>query len=294
MFKRVLLPLDGSAAAETAIPYAKELAAGLASELVLYHVPRREDEDRKRMHEVYLNSLAADVRKDLAGNKITVEIEVEAGDPTESICRLVDHSKIDLLVMTAVSASGIRVGKMLGSVADQVCRTVPIPVMLVRPGNVVAIGQKQRLLNHMLIPVDGSELSKLALPVGEELASKLKLSITLFQMANMIRVLDDGTGSTPFIDYTGLNEDEKNRVIAQMAELEKGIKEKGLDVNSVVTSGFDPAYEIMETGAKQNVDLVVMSTHGRTGLGRWVFGNVAEKVLRHGQAPLLLVHASAG
>ena len=170
MFKRVLLPLDGSAAAETAIPYAKELAAGLASELVLYHVPRREDEDRKRMHEVYLDSLANDVRKDLAGSKITVEIEVEAGDPTESICRLVGENKIDLLVMTAVSASGLRVGKMLGSVADQVCRTVPIPVMLVRPGNIVAIGQKQRLLNHMLIPVDGSELSKLALPVGEELA----------------------------------------------------------------------------------------------------------------------------
>jgi nucleotide-binding universal stress UspA family protein len=61
-----------------------------------------------------------------------------------------------------------------------------------------------------------------------------------------------------------------------------------------VTTGSDAANEIIELCNKSGVDLVVMSTHGRSGLGRWVFGNVAEKILRHGETPLLLVHARAG
>lgn len=294
MFERILLPLDGSEVSETALPYGEELAKALGSELVLYHVHRREEEDRKRMHEVYVGSIADNLKRDLAGTTAGVTAEVEAGEPTESICNLVDKNKIDLVVMTAVSASGLKVGKMIGSVTDHVCRTVPIPVLLIRPQNARTVVANRPLLKRQLIPIDGSQLSKLALPVGVELASRLKLSTTLFQMAGMVRLLDDGTGSAPFIDYTGLNEAERNRVEVEMKELEKDLKAKGLEVATVVTSGFDAASEIMEQSKKVESDLVVMSTHGRTGLGRWVFGNVAEKVVRYGQTPVLLVHSAAG
>ena len=86
----------------------------------------------------------------------------------------------------------------------------------------------------------------------------------------------------------------RSKVSAEMKKLEKGLKQKGLDVTSVVITGLDAAYEIIEMCKQTGADLVVMSTHGRTGLGRWVFGNVTEKVLRHGETPLLLVHAGAG
>ncbi len=294
MFDRILLPLDGSEVSETALPYGKELAKSLGSELVLYHVHRREEEDRKRMHEVYIGTIGDKLKQDLAGTKARVTTEVAAGEPTESICNLVDTNKIDLMVMTAVSAAGLKVGKMIGSVTDHICRTVPIPVLLVRPKNTLPAAANGRLLQRQLIPLDGSQLSKLALPVGIELATQLKLSTTLFQMAGMVRLLDDGTGSAPFIDYTGLNEAEKNRVTAEMQELEKDLKAKGLEVATVVTSGFDAASEIMELSKKVESDLIVMSTHGRSGLGRWVFGNVAEKVVRYGQTPVLLVHSAAG
>ena len=112
-------------------------------------------------------------------------------------------------------------------------------------------------------------------------------------MAHNIRLYDDGSGATAYIDTTKLNEDEKKRVSAEMIALEKELNEKGLDVTNVVISGFDAAAEIIELCKKIGVDLVVMSTHGRSGLGRWVFGNVAEKILRHGETPLLLVHAKA-
>ncbi len=294
MFDRILLPLDGSEVSETAIPYGEELAKSLGAELLLYHVHRREEEDRKRMHEVYVGSMARRLTKHFEGSTAKVSSEVGAGEPAESICTLVDKNKVDMVVMTAVGAAGLKVGKMIGSVTDHVCRTVPVPVLLVRPQASRPPGSTGQLLQKQLIPLDGSQLSKLALPVGVELASRMKLRTTLFQMAGMVRLLDDGTGSAPYIDYVGLNEAEKKRVIAEMDEVEKDLKAKGLDVSTVVTSGFDAASDIMELAKKISADLIVMSTHGRTGLGRWVFGNVAEKVVRYGQTPVLVVHSAAG
>jgi nucleotide-binding universal stress UspA family protein len=137
-------------------------------------------------------------------------------------------------------------------------------------------------------------LSKLALSPGEELAAKLKIAVTLFQMATTVRLYSDVSGSSTYIDYTKVNDDEKKHAIAEMSSLEKELKEKGLNVTNVVISGSDAATEIIELCKRTGIDLVVMSTHGRSGLGRWVFGNVAEKVLRHGETPLLLIHARAG
>jgi nucleotide-binding universal stress UspA family protein len=299
MFERILLPLDGSELAEAVLPYAEELAGELGSEVVLQHVRGHERPYQEHMHRVYLDRVADSVRNNIGktrhtGAEVKVTAKIATGEPAESICSLIETDKIDLIVMTSVSSSGISIGKMLGSVTDHVCRTVPIPVMLIRPKNIKENG-KNRLISHLLIPLDGSELSELALPVGEELGAKLKASITLFQMANMIRMYDSGDGSgTGFVNYARFDDEEKARVSAAMAAKDKELKGRGLDSSYVVTSGFDAAGEIMEVSKKVGADLVVMSTHGRSGPARWVLGNVAEKVLRHGDSPLLLVHAKSG
>jgi nucleotide-binding universal stress UspA family protein len=301
MFARILLPLDGSELAEIALPYAEELTGKLGSELVLYHVPGHDHKQQEHMHQVYLDRLAENMQHNISkaqpmSSEVKVTTKVEAGEPTENICNLVEKNKMDLIIMTTVSTSGIRVGKMLGSVADHICRTVPIPILLIRPNNVRQVGGKDRLISRLLIPLDGSELSKLALPVGEELAANLKAGVTLFQMANQIRIYsNDMYGpSSAFVNYVQLNEDERARVDTEMSALEMDLKSKNLDVTHVVTSGFDAASDIIEVGKKVSADLVVMSTHGRSGLTRWILGNIAEKVLRHGETPLLLVHAGAG
>jgi nucleotide-binding universal stress UspA family protein len=166
--------------------------------------------------------------------------------------------------------------------------------MLIRTQNRQRTERAERLINRLLIPLDGSELSKLALPIGEELATKLEIAIILFQMANIIRPFGDISGAGSYIDYSKLNEDEKRRVGSEMVKLTEELKDKGLIVNNIITNGSDAANEIIELCKNNSIDLVIMSTHGRSGLGRWVFGNVAEKVLRHGETPLLLVHARAG
>lgn len=300
MFNRIFLPLDGSELAEITLPYGEELARRLGSEVVLLHVRGHEHQpEYQHIHQVYLDRLAETVRANISsgqpgGKAVKVTTKVESGEPAESICRLVDKNKIDLIIMTAVSVSGLKVGKMLGSVTDNVCRTVPIPVMLIRPQMAKQTEGKEHLINRILISLDGSDLSKLALPIGEELAAKLKVSVTLTQMATKVRIYEDDSGASAYIDYAKLDEDEKRRVSAEMIAMVKEVKKKGIDVTSIVTSGYDAAENIMETAKKADADLMVMSTHGRSGLGRWVFGSVAEKILRHGETPLLLVNARAG
>jgi nucleotide-binding universal stress UspA family protein len=298
MFERILLPLDGSELAEIAIPYAEELASRLGAEVILYHVYGHEHQQQEHMHQMYLDRLAESMERNIRkgqrkSTSVKVITKVEAGEPTENICNLVDKNKVDLIIMTAVSTSGRKIGKMLGSVTDHLCRTVPIPVMLIRLQDTQRTGGKERLINRILIPLDGSELSKLALLVGEELASELNASATLFQMAHKFRPYYGGMGTLEYIDYTKFDEDAKNQVSAEMSALETELKEKGLDVTNVVTSGFDAAGEIIDVCKQIGIDLVVMSTHGRSGVDRWVLGSIAEKILRHGETPLLLAHARA-
>ncbi|MGP8079696.1 MAG: universal stress protein [Dehalococcoidales bacterium] len=299
MFEKILLPLDGSELSELTIPYVEELAGKLGSEVVLYHVHGHEHTNQEHMHLMYLERVSDIMQRNIQNSQsvrtdVKITTIVEAGEPTENICNLVETNKIDLIIMTAVSTSGLKIGKMLGSVTDHVCQTVSIPVMLIRPQNLIPTDRKFHLINHILIPLDGSDLSKLALPAGEELASKLRVAVTLFQMATMIRLYSDASGSSAYIDYTKVNDDEKKRAVSEMSLLEQELKAKGLNVTNIVTSGSDAANEIIELCKRTGIDLVVMSTHGRSGLGRWVFGNVAEKILRHGETPLLLIHARAG
>lgn len=309
MFARILMPLDGSELAETALPYGEELAAKLGSEIVLYHVRGTDQPELEHIHEVYLDTVAGNARRTVGetpkGAKVTVEIE--SGEPAQNICDLVAKKKIDLIVMTAVSASGLKIGKMLGSVTDHVCHTVPVPVMIVRPQNAKRLRRKKQVFNNILIPLDGSALSGRALPAGEELAAGLKIPITLFEMVPLVYpsanisnlygsdyvTINDRDEQVIEYNLAKANEAEESRVQADLMEIEKELKEKGLTVDHKITSGIDAAKEIIDISKGAGADLLVMSTHGRSGLDRWLLGSVTEKVLRYGTIPLLIVNARA-
>ncbi len=295
MIARILLPLDGSQAAEAALPYSEELGRRLGVEVVLLLVRGPEHRQLENEQRVYMDKTAEAVARNLsngqpegASGKVTVRIE--QGRPSESICRLVDEGGIDLIIMTSAGASGPK-GTVLGSVADHICHTVPVPVILIK-AHANGVPNAGQLINRILVPLDGSDLSTLALPLAEELALRLKIPIDLFQMAPIIRSF--GGEPAPFVDYVKMTEDEEKRVRGEMASLAAQLAKKGLTVAWTAISGTDAASEIMQEAQRTRTDLGVLSTHGRSGLGHLLLGSVAEKVLRHGDTPLLLVHARAG
>ncbi len=296
MFERILLPLDGSELAEKALPYGEELGKRLGSEIILLHVCGPEHLPHQHMHKVYLDNMAENlarkIREGAPHVKAKVTARVEVGDPHDNICSLVEKNDIGLIIMTASGDAGVKPA-ILGSVADHVCRTVPTPVILIKPQDASRIQGKQQLISRIFLPSDGSDLSKLAFPVAEELATRLKVPITLFEMAQMFipYVADE---SSTYFDTTKLDEETEGMVNGEVIALEKELTAKGLSVTHEVTLGRDAAGDIIELSKKTGADLIIMSTHGRSGMGRWVLGSVVEKVLRHGELPLLLVHTRAG
>ncbi len=293
MFEKILLPLDGSELAEIVLPYGEEMAKRLGSELILFHVCRPEHQQQHHMYQMYLEGMADVVRRQIRkgrakGGEVRVKSEALAGEPVETISAYVEKNNIGLMIMAASGASGFKLWQV-GSVADKAFRTVNIPTMLIRAR---AEGRK-RLINRILVPLDGSGASKLALPFAEELAVKLKARVTLFQMAQ--RAIPYGTmeGGAVGIDFARLDAAEERRVRANLISVEKELREKDIPVTHCSVSGTDPANEIIEAGKKVSADLVVMSTRGRSPIGRWVLGSTADKVLRQGNLPLMLVRRAA-
>ena len=94
-------------------------------------------------------------------------------------------------------------------------------------------------------------------------------------------------------NYDQINKNLREMIGNEMFTVEKNLKEKGVMVNTAITTGTDAASEIILASKEKGIDLVLMSTHGRSGLGHWVLGSVAEKVLRYSEVPLLLVNARA-
>lgn len=297
MFERILLTLDGSQLAEVAIPYAQLLAAKLGSELVLLHVCSAWETD-PHVHEAYLNRTAEAMRREInrrrrADSGFKMRAEILSGEPAEVIHRYVRENAVDLVVMASRGSSGVK-DWPLGSVADKTVRAASVPVLLVRargPSSAPAPDRK-RLIRRMLVPLDGSDASKASVPYALDLASRLKASIVLFGMAEkasqvMARLLPYRRRVSE--DYAWMDAEAEKEMRSYLTGVEREIRQKSVPVSHVVTRGMDAAYEILEQEKKTESDLVVMATRGRSPVGLWSIGSVAEKVLRQGELPLLLL-----
>ena len=135
------------------------------------------------------------------------------------------------------------------------------------------------MFKRILVPLDGSEVAETILPYAEDLASTHKAKIVLLRVA---------------LAHTLPGQDEVEAEVSVVREAEeylKGIEEnlrkKGFEVESHVRYGKG-AEEIVDFCHEPDIDAVAMSTHGRTGVGKWLLGSVAEKVVRHCPIPTLL------
>ena len=152
----------------------------------------------------------------------------------------------------------------------------------------------------ILIPLDGSKLGETALHYVEDLIITLsaedKMEITLIQvLPPLIPHFPVNDGELPEIHLTeGDIEPMKEEALAYLDQAGKTLRDKGVIVKCKVLVGhasFSSAEEIIKVEDDMNADLVAMSTHGRRGLSRWIFGSNTEKVLRAGNVPVLVVRA---
>lgn len=148
------------------------------------------------------------------------------------------------------------------------------------------------MFNHILVPLDGSHLAEAALPPTLELASKFNSKISLvwvIQPPHLIMTAANGSV------YAQLLTEMRNQSDQDAHNYLRGhqgsLRQQGYVVHTQVTEGENVADALLEVASSLDVDTIVMSTHGRGGLSRWVFGSVADKVLRYANVPVLLIRA---
>lgn len=143
------------------------------------------------------------------------------------------------------------------------------------------------MYKKILVPLDGSELAKKALPQAEKLANAFGSEITLFQVVPFMPIYGSPELVTPLII------DEKQKEVAEryLLGLAEELKQKGLKVSAAVKTGQQVAVEIIDFAKENGADLIIMCTHGRSGITRWVLGSIALKVLTRAETPILLIRS---
>ncbi|MFC1924667.1 universal stress protein [Chloroflexota bacterium] len=304
MYKRMLIPLDGSEIAKSVFPYAKELVARLGLEVTLLYVRDPLEQESLSVHQAYVDHMAEIIIKEALETRekagirekdqlLKAEGKVVTGHPAEEILNCAAEQEIDLLLMATHGRSGIRRWS-LGSVADKVLRSSALPVWLVRAGEPESMTGEGGQIGKIVVPLDGSELSEYVLPYVESLAKQWDaelIDVVLLMVCEPLVIPPVPTIEIP-VNWGNIVEEHldysKKAAGQYLAKLARRFKEAGLEVDSEVVEGL-PADEIINYISGNPDCLIAMATHGRSGLSRWAYGSIADKVLSGAPSPVLLV-----
>lgn len=286
MYDQILVPTDGDGPAKVALEYGAKLAARLGATVHVLHVteaPLEEGEtdaldgtgDRERTGEAIPDRAGEWVRAE----GVTVVDAVRSGDPLEEIPDYAREEGIDAIVMGTHGRTGIE-RFVLGSVTEHVVRTAAIPVLVVRGDDDVRTHLPDETV---VVPIDDSEHAEVALEEGIEVATRFDATLHVLSVVDV-----SPTGLEPQVDLqVNRLEEGAQRVVDDAAERATA---RGVDVVSSMSFGSIHR-EITSYAVDNDADLLVMGTHGRSGLDRYLLGSVTERVLRTAPAPVLTVQA---
>ncbi len=307
MFRRMLVLLDGSELAEVVFTYAKELAGRLDLDVVLLHVYSPATRDFAPMHRAYIQRAARavsrqaqEVQKKLGvkpeAKPVKVRGDLAMGYHADEILRYADENDVDLILMATHGRSGTK-RWVLGGVADKVLRASKVPVWLVRAGVEDETPYDQWPAMTMLVPLHGSEAAEAVIPHVEALAEQQRaepVNVVLFKVCEPTIT---PSYYSPELSGTPLNWGEymeqemarcKKVSTEYLAEVAKQLTDKGITVQSEVLVG-KAADMIVDYANKNPLSLIIMTTRGRSGLRRLVYGSITESVLVEVSNPVLLV-----
>lgn len=297
--KTVLVPLDFSPAAMEMLGYAASLAKRFRAALHLIHVyppdeaavvPGAGDIIRQTAEELFRDQLLPSHREQVVAFG-PQNCHVRSGAAYQEICELAREIKADLIVLATRGHTGLK-RVLLGSTAERVVRLAPCPVLVVRQKKqksraATRRGAPQSEFNvrKILVPVDFSQCSLAGAMHAALLAKTLEATVCF------IHVLYPP--STVFVDQV-IGEisqrDELERADARF-NMEAFMKLdflRGIKCESEIRTGY-PIDEICTESRRPDIDLVISSTHGRTGFDHMLLGSVAEHVVRYAECPVMIV-----
>jgi nucleotide-binding universal stress UspA family protein len=300
----IMVPLDASTDSEHALPFALTIAELENADISLVHVAAPPDvgvamatagaegyvtaainEDvlieTERHVQRRLLTLASDIEQT---SEIRVETTVlEDPDVGRALAEYAEKTSPELIVMTTHDHTRLQ-RWLLGSVAESIVRRIQAPTLLVKAFEERVDLSTRGSLSHILVPIDGSQLSLAILPHVRVIASLSGARVTLFTVIEPA-IIAAPVGIPGAIAATVPSEADASATLASHADDLRGM---GIPADAVVVTDPSPRRAILDYANEHQVDLIAMSTHGRHGIAKLVAGSVATQVLHHTGIPVLM------
>lgn len=302
-YSRIMVPLDGSKLAEEALPAAIAFVqrAGTSGKLLLLRVSSVDHLIYSRggpfevpgaVHEE-IDAYLAQREQEVRAAGVPVETIHAQGDPATAIVDMAHDHYADLIIMATHAREGMS-RLTHGSVADRVLQGATVPVLLLKHGEEPASLFPQEAHPHLLAPLDGSELAESVLLRVTSLAKQLGASVTLLRSLDLPDLTAGAPGRAAASNdmVRAIVPTERQAATQYLEQVQQRLQAQGIPTARAVTEGgaaLDIAAHARELKQAGQAVLVVMATHGRTGIGRWLYGSVAGAVLHLADAPLLVI-----
>jgi nucleotide-binding universal stress UspA family protein len=306
MFKKILVPLDGTRQAEVILPYISQLAKGFHIPVMVMTVvdPHALDASRSPNASKTSGKSAVPVHPELRARKyleqITqrlaaagtqVEMESAVGQPAEQILRVAESHGCHLIAILPHTED--RAGRgILGSVTTKLLYHSHIPILLASAQKAVMYAERGVIASHILVALDGSRVSETALPYAQDMAQKFSLNMLLVRAINerpLAYVADPSLGMT----MAYVLEDEPTEAMKYLEHAAEELRREGLEARSELLKG-SAAQGIVDLAARTPESLIVMTSHGQSALARWLMGSVTEEVVRTTENPILVIPRQYG
>src|SRR5215207_3253979 len=302
----VLAPVDGSTRALRAVPWAEKFADPDGTVILLRVVPPQPDYAEslfslvgaegtvQEIQDAWNRTAKADLEEAaalLSASGVTVEQMVAAGEPDEEIVATVARRGAQMIAMASHGRGAV--GRAIfGSVADRVARTATVPVLILRtPDEDV---DSNVVVSRIVVPLDGSQIAARALPIAGQVAKQFAAPVHVVRAVDAALTLPMasgifGAGPVVNADVTDqIWQEAEAEAQATVTAAVSRLQAEGVDASGGIVNGspFFAISEMIEPG-----DLLILTSHGRGGVRRWLLGSVAEKLVREAKAPVMLVPA---
>jgi nucleotide-binding universal stress UspA family protein len=268
--EHIVVPIDEWSFAESVVKFAQRIAEEFSARVSLLHVIP----DIMTMNDAFRERVVSeqDQYRQLIKDKAGLDVQIRTGEPASEIVKFAMLEKASLVAMSTHGRDGV--GRLSsGSVTEEVLRLSPVPLLMSNEPERARSGHSLAQLRRILMPVHTRAAAEPIMPILIDLASRFGAEVVLYH------------------DERGVNDVgeslEPPKAALALDECSEQLTSQGVKVARVRASGVAVATDILNQIKALDVDLVVMTTHGRSGLMRGFFGSVTEAVLRHSHCPVL-------
>jgi nucleotide-binding universal stress UspA family protein len=319
MFKRILVPLDGSPLAEQAIPHAELFARIFGSRIILLQVlePKSYHENskavdplswqiRKAEADMYMQGIALRIRENLGDKSLNskdkkksrVEYYIREGKTAENIVDFAHNEHIDLLVISTHGSGGLSRWN-ISSVTQKVINLIYLPVLIVRAYNRSDVNESINCYRRILLPIDSSRRAESSLSAGIELArGEMSTGNTMDKVGDKSKLVlaavirpPELPIPQPFpVKISQLSEQllqvSRQAVYKYLNEIKKRLP---VECDTCMVENISVASAIHELADQEDIDIVVLCAHGYSGQITWPYGTVTRNYMEHGTKPVLVI-----